>query len=188
MEKRAHKISSTPFSFKERRNSVVQKLSTLPAVVKRGLFDPVTHKARQKQPLALLTLVIACLSLYDIAIKNIFQPVSLSLVLHLHIFPKILHTAWKWMSQNKGGRGAGGCKIIRSVETVAKGDIWGKKYINIYTLVKSTLNLQLLFWWCSNKHESWDCSKVCKMGAIYMRKRTITYTVSAVTVDQCLWY
>lgn len=48
MEEKVQKISSTTFSFKEQKYSVVQKLSALPAVVKRGLFDPVTHKARHK--------------------------------------------------------------------------------------------------------------------------------------------
>jgi len=48
MEEKVQKISSTTFSFKEQKNSVEQKLSALRAVVKRGLFDPVTHKARHK--------------------------------------------------------------------------------------------------------------------------------------------
>jgi len=48
LDEKVQKISSTTFSFKEQNNSVVQKLSALPAVVKRGSFDPVTHKARHK--------------------------------------------------------------------------------------------------------------------------------------------
>jgi len=48
MDEKVQKMSSTTFNFKERKNSVVQKLSALPAAVKRSLFDPVTLKARHK--------------------------------------------------------------------------------------------------------------------------------------------
>jgi hypothetical protein len=46
MEEKAQKISSITFSFKEQKRSVVQKLSAVPGIVKRGMFGPVTHKAR----------------------------------------------------------------------------------------------------------------------------------------------
>jgi hypothetical protein len=48
MEEKVQKISATTFSFKEQKNSVVKKLSAIPAVVKLGLFDPIAHKARHK--------------------------------------------------------------------------------------------------------------------------------------------
>ena len=109
---------STTFSFKERKNSVVQKLSALPAVVKRGLSDPVTRKARPKattdpaDPRNSLPGSLWRTNKEIYFIRSLFR---LSRVF-VYFFPEDS----PYCLENHGTEHAAGCKNIINIATVAR--------------------------------------------------------------------
>jgi hypothetical protein len=132
---------------------MVQKLSALPAVVKRGLFDPVTVMARHRattEPTDPRNSPLV--SLWHTNKEIYFSQSLFSLVLRLRTVPSenSPHRLVKIATERK---------TITDVDTVEIADICGLKFIDCNTRVDFTLNLQEVLCWLSNKHEWRSCTK-----------------------------